>query len=71
MELMSSAKNEYEQLIIAIVALLEVDPIIRYEGIAEERVQCLKICHDYILTQIEDPRVMRERAQQLYQQNVG
>lgn len=71
MELMSSAKNEYELLIISIVALLEVDPSIRYQGIAEERVQCLKSCHDYLLTQIGDPRVMRERAQQVYQQNVG
>jgi hypothetical protein len=62
MELMSCAQNNHDRAVIAIVALLEVDPDIRYQGMSEDELQYIKSCHNYLLTLLENPCVIREHA---------
>lgn len=59
MELMSCAKSEYERSVIAIVALMEVDRGIRYQGMNKNEIHYIKSCHNYLLTLAEDPAVTR------------
>jgi len=61
-ELMSCAQNKHELAVIAIVAVMEVDPRIRYQGMDEEEVRYAKSCHNYILALIKDPCVKRQRS---------
>ena len=61
-ELMSCAKNNHERAVIAIVALMEVDPGIRYQGMNEDELNYIKSCHNYLLTLVEDPYVKRESS---------
>jgi hypothetical protein len=62
MELMSCAQNNHDRAVIAIVALMEVDPGIRYQGMNEDELQYIKSCHNYLLTLLDDPCVIREHA---------
>ena len=48
MELMASAKNNHDLAVIAIVALMDVKPSNRYQGLNEEEVQYQKTCHNYL-----------------------
>lgn len=61
-DLMSCAQNNHELAVIAIVAVMEVDPRIRYQGMDEEEVRYAKSCHNYILTLIKDPCVKKQRS---------
>lgn len=60
MELMASAKNNHELTAIAIVALLEVEPAKRYQGMCEEEANYMKSCHNYLRTLVSDPGASRE-----------
>lgn len=59
MELMAEAKNQHELTAIAIVALLEVDPAIRYRGMSENEANYLKSCHHFLRTLVSDPGAAR------------
>ena len=48
MELMSKVEDLGDKAAIAIVALLEVDPAIRYLGLRADEVQYVKSCHTYL-----------------------
>ena len=57
MELMASTNNPKDLAAIAVVALLEVSPGNRYQGMCEEEADYIKSCHDYILAeQITDEK---------------
>ena len=60
MELMSCAQNHHDRAVIAIVALMEVDPGIRYQGMNEDEFHYIKSCHNYLLNLLEDPCAKRE-----------
>ena len=62
MELMSWAQNHHDRAVIAIVALMEVDPGIRYQGMSEDELQYIKSCHNYLLTLLGDPCIVRETS---------
>ena len=57
MELMASAQNDYDRSVISIVALMEVDPAMRYHGMGDEEVQYLQSCHNYLRTLAKQPCV--------------
>lgn len=59
MELMALAKNNLERTTVAIVALLEVDPATRYQGMCEEETAYLKACHRYLNALVNDPGAAR------------
>ncbi|MCF7981600.1 MAG: hypothetical protein K9K86_06415 [Pseudomonadales bacterium] len=59
MELMATAENNLEKTAIAIVALLEVDPSTRYQGMCAEDVAYLKSCHQYLKPLVNDPGAVR------------
>lgn len=59
MELMAIAKNRLERTAVAIVALLEVDPAVRYQGMCQEEADYLKACHEYLSTLVTDPGTLR------------
>ena len=61
-DLMSCAQSNHELAVIAIVAVMEVDPRIRYQGMDEEEARYAKSCHNYVLTLIKDPCVTRQRS---------
>jgi len=48
MELMGSSEDPADKAVIAIVALLEVDPEIRYLGMGADEAQYVKSCHTYL-----------------------
>ncbi len=48
MELMASANNQCDRTVIAIVALMEVEPFLRYEGMGKPEALYLKNCHRYL-----------------------
>ena len=48
MELIASADDEGDKINIAIVALLEVEPEIRYLGMRADEAQYIQSCHAYL-----------------------
>ena len=54
MELMASVENSVDLEAIAIVALMEVDPSIRYQGMEKQQVEFIKSCHKYLSTVINN-----------------
>jgi hypothetical protein len=50
MELMASVTNPKDLAAIAVVALLEVSPGNRYQGLCKEEADYIKSCHDYLRT---------------------
>jgi hypothetical protein len=48
MELMASVNNPKDLAAIAVVALLEVSPGNRYQGMCEEEANYIKSCHEYL-----------------------
>ncbi|MFT5691649.1 MAG: hypothetical protein ACI92E_000979 [Oceanicoccus sp.] len=48
MELMASASNQCDRNAIAIVALMEVEPFLRYQGMGKLETMYVKNCHQYL-----------------------
>lgn len=48
MELMASASNQCDRAAIAIVALMEVEPFLRYQGMCKTEATYVRNCHQYL-----------------------
>ena len=60
MDLMATAKNNIDMTVIAIVALLEVDSSLRYQGIDEKEVEYIKSCHNFLYDRVRYLPVSKE-----------
>ena len=69
MELMASAQNDHDRSVISIVALMEVEPGMRYCGMGDEEVQYLKSCHDYLRTLTKQPCAALQLSERIRQIN--
>ena len=61
LELMATSKEPEERFAVVIVALLEVDPKIRYVGMRADEEQYAKSCHSYLAmvckeAEVESPK---------------
>lgn len=57
LELIASSEEPREKFAIVIVALLEVDPAIRYVGMRANEEQYAKSCHSYLTMVCKEPEI--------------